>query len=154
MNYNDRKEIHEYCMSKPCAYESRPFGEFTIFLMKKSIIGNKGGTYIMEFISKEKIVELSNPGVVSRQLLNPENSSSERVTITEVHLEVGACQPRHTHDASEQIWYATKGTGKLLLADDKEKEFVAGDVVRFADKDEMGYVANKNRMHKNNDLQE
>ena len=60
----------------------------------------------MEFISKEKIVELSNPGVVSRQLLNPENSSSERVTITEVHLEIGACQPRHTHDASEQIWYA------------------------------------------------
>lgn len=35
MNYNDWKEIHEYCMSKPCAYESRPFGEFTIFLMKK-----------------------------------------------------------------------------------------------------------------------
>ena len=56
--------------------------------------------YSMEFISKEKIVELSNPGVVSRQLLNPENSSSERVTITEVHLEIGACQPRHTHDMS------------------------------------------------------
>ena len=74
----------------------------------------------MEFISKEKIVELSNPGVVSRQLLNPENSSSERVTITEVHLEIGACQPRHTHDASEQIWYATKGTGKLLLADKQD----------------------------------
>ena len=108
----------------------------------------------MEFISKDSIAELSNPGVVSRQLLNTDNSSSERVTITEVLLEVGACQPRHTHDASEQIWYATKGTGKLLLADDKEKEFVAGDVVRFADKDEMGYVANKNRMHKNNDLQE
>ena len=33
----------------------------------------------MEFISKEKIVELSNPGVVSRQLLNPENSSSTTV---------------------------------------------------------------------------
>lgn len=30
MNYNDWKEIHEYCMSKPCAYESRPFGEFPI----------------------------------------------------------------------------------------------------------------------------
>ena len=89
----------------------------------------------MEFISKEKIVELSNPGVVSRQLLNPENSSSERVTITEVHLEIGACQPRHAHDASEQIWYATKGTGKLLLADEQEKVFTAGDVVRFADKE-------------------
>ena len=98
----------------------------------------------MEFISKEKIVELSNPGVVSRQLLNPENSSSERVTITEVHLEIGACQPRHTHDASEQIWYATKGTGKLLLADEQEKVFTVGDVVRFADKDVHGLLNDGN----------
>lgn len=87
---------------------------------------------------------LSNPGVVSRQLLNPENSSSERVTITEVHLEIGACQPRHTHDASEQIWYATKGTGKLLLADEQEKVFTAGDVVRFADKDVHGLLNDGN----------
>ena len=57
----------------------------------------------MEFISKNDIVELSNPGVVSRQLLNLDNSTSKRVTITEVHLEIGASQPRHTHDASEQI---------------------------------------------------
>lgn len=76
----------------------------------------------MEYINKEEIVELSNPGVVSRQLINPENSSSERVTITEVHLEVGASQPRHIHDTSEQIWYAIKGSGKLLLADNKEME--------------------------------
>ena len=40
----------------------------------------------MEFINRQNIVELSNPGVFSKQLLNPENSSSERVTITEVHL--------------------------------------------------------------------
>lgn len=92
----------------------------------------------MEFISRKSIVEFSNPGVVSRQLLNNENSSSERVTITEVHLEEGACQPRHRHNASEQVWYATKGKGKLLLADDMEKEFVAGDVVRFADEDVHG----------------
>ena len=78
----------------------------------------------MEFISKEKIVELSNPGVVSRQLLNPENSSSERVTITEVHLEIGACQPR--------------------LADEQEKVFTAGDVVRFADKDVHGLLNDGN----------
>ena len=94
----------------------------------------------MEFIRKDSIVELSNPGVISRQLLNPDNSSSERVTITEVHLEPGACQPRHTHDASEQIWYATKGCGKLLLADGKEMGFQAGDVVRFADKDVHGLL--------------
>lgn len=98
----------------------------------------------MEFIDSGSIVELSNPGVVSRQLLNQENSSSKRVTITEVHLEVGACQPRHTHDASEQIWYATKGSGKLLLADDNEKEFAAGDVVRFADKDVHGLLNDGN----------
>ncbi|WP_027728452.1 cupin domain-containing protein [Treponema sp. C6A8] len=94
----------------------------------------------MEFIKASEIKELSNPGVVSRQLLNPENSSSERVTITEVHLIPGAVQPRHTHDASEQIWYATKGSGKLLLADGKEKEFKAGDVARFADKDVHGLL--------------
>jgi len=96
----------------------------------------------MEFISKETIVELANPGVISKQLLNPENSSSKRVTITEVHLEPGASQPRHTHDTSEQIWYATKGTGKLLLANEEEKEFKAGDVVRFADKDVHGLLNN------------
>lgn len=94
----------------------------------------------MEFIKKDEIVDLVKTGVISRQLLNPENSESERVTITEVHLEVGAKQPRHTHDASEQIWYATKGKGKLLLAEEKEKEFVAGDVVRFADKDIHGLL--------------
>ena len=98
----------------------------------------------MEFISSNDVVELSNPGVVSRQLLNPENSSSKRVTITEVHHEVGACQPRHTHEASEQIWYAIKGMGKLLLADDTEKEFVAGDIVRFADKDVHGLLNDGN----------
>ncbi|MDE5993250.1 MAG: cupin domain-containing protein [Oscillospiraceae bacterium] len=94
----------------------------------------------MEFIRSSDIKELANPGVVSRQLLNPENSESTRVTITEVHLEPEASQPRHTHDASEQIWYALKGTGKLLLADDETKDFSAGDVVRFADKDVHGLL--------------
>lgn len=92
----------------------------------------------MEFIKSSDIRSLSNPGVVSRQLLNPENSDSRRVTVTEVHLEAGASQPRHTHDASEQIWYAVKGSGKPLLADDKEMPFAAGDVVRFADRDVHG----------------
>ncbi len=92
----------------------------------------------MEFIKKDNIAELSNPGVVSRQLLNPENSESVRVTITEVHLESGATQPRHSHESSEQIWYAVKGRGVLLLADNEEKQFEAGDVVRFGDGDIHG----------------
>ena len=98
----------------------------------------------MEFIKRENIKELSNPGVVSRQLINPENSKSERVTITEVHLEVGTSQPRHKHDTSEQIWYAVQGKGKLLLADDKEMIFTAGDVVRFADSDIHGLLNDGN----------
>lgn len=92
----------------------------------------------MEFIKSTDIKEMSNPGVVSRQLLNPDNSSSKRVTITEVHLEPKAVQKRHTHKTSEKIWYAVKGSGKLLLADDEEKLFEAGDVVRFADGDVHG----------------
>ena len=92
----------------------------------------------MEFIKASEIKSLANPGVVSRQLLNPDNSESRRVTITEVHLEPGAEQPRHIHEASEQIWYATKGKGKLLLTNDEEREFTAGDVARFADKDIHG----------------
>lgn len=69
----------------------------------------------MEFITHDKIKELSNPGVVSRQLINHENSDSKRVTITEVHLKIGAIQPRHRHNTSEQIWYALKGKGNYSL---------------------------------------
>lgn len=57
----------------------------------------------MEFIEGGAVHALSNPGVVSRQLLSPRNSRSRRVTVTEVHLDPGASQPRHTHEASEQI---------------------------------------------------
>lgn len=92
----------------------------------------------MELIQAKDILSFSNPGVVSRQLLNPDNSSSQLVTITEVHLEPGACQPRHTHEASEQIWYAAKGSAALLLADEKEHPFCAGDVVRFEKQDVHG----------------
>jgi len=56
----------------------------------------------------------------------------EITEITKVHL-VSREACRSTHEASEQIWYAIKGSGKLLLADDKEKEFKAGD--GFANKD-------------------
>ncbi len=99
----------------------------------------------MELISSKNITNMSNPGVLSRQLLNPDNSKSTRVTITEVHLEPGAIQPRHIHEHSEQIWYATKGCGKLLLADDVETAFSEGDVVRFVDGDVHGLKNNSER---------
>ncbi len=94
----------------------------------------------MELIKKECIKALSNPGCDSLQLLNPENSGSERITMTEVHLSSGSSQSRHKHDTSEQIWYAMKGKGKLLLADNHEIEFSTGDVARFADGDIHGLL--------------
>lgn len=92
----------------------------------------------MELIRADDIQSFINPGVVSRQILNADNSSSERVTITEVHLEEGASQTRHMHEASEQVWYAIKGSGKLLLEANTEREFRAGDVVRFTEKEIHG----------------
>lgn len=94
----------------------------------------------MEFIASGEIRTLSNPGVASRQLLNPDNSSSQRITLTEVHLSADASQPPHTHDASEQIWYALRGRGTLLLAGDLRKPFCAGDVVRFGEGEVHGLL--------------
>jgi len=92
----------------------------------------------MEFIKAEEIKDMENPGVISRQILNPDNSESTRITITEVHVDAGAIQPRHIHNTSEQIWYAIEGESVLLLANDEEKPFAAGDVARFADGDIHG----------------
>ena len=94
----------------------------------------------MEYIKSGDIKELVNPGVISRQLVNPDNSESRRVTVTEVHLEAGACQTRHVHEKSEQIWYALKGTGRLLLAGDEERVFTRGDVVRFTEGEVHGLL--------------
>lgn len=94
----------------------------------------------MEYIKRDSMKVLSNPGCESTQLLWPGNSSSERITITEVRVAPGASQPRHQHKTSEQIWYAVQGQGKLLLENDGFIEFVAGDVVRFSDGDIHGLV--------------
>ena len=47
-------------------------------------------------------------------------------------------QAPHAHESSEQIWYALRGSGRLLLAGGAETEFNAGDVVRFEDGDIHG----------------
>ena len=96
----------------------------------------------MEIIKKFEIKILSNPGVESFQLLNPENSKSERISITRVLVQPDNEQPRHKHETSEQIWIAVNGKGILLLADNKEEIFEPGDVVRFADGDIHGLKNN------------
>ena len=81
---------------------------------------------------------LSNSGVTSRQLLFPENSRSERVTITRVTVAPGARNPPHRHTSSEQIWVALRGSGRLVLENGQSLTITAGDVVRFADNDLHG----------------
>jgi quercetin dioxygenase-like cupin family protein len=93
----------------------------------------------MEILNKEDAVRLSNPGVVSEQLLSPHNSSSARVTITRVTMHPGTTQPRHKHDRSEQIWIALSGQGQLLLADGAMRAFRAGQIARFEEGDVHGF---------------
>jgi quercetin dioxygenase-like cupin family protein len=93
----------------------------------------------MELIQAGDIPVLTNSGITSRQLLFPENSRSERVTITHVTVPPGAKNPPHRHMTSEQIWVAIRGSGRLLLEDGMFMSFSAGDVVRFEDNDLHGF---------------
>ena len=92
----------------------------------------------MEFFTETLFKTLANPGVASVQLLSPHNSRSTRLTVTRVTVEPGATQPRHVHDASEQVWIALSGSGRLLLDGGAAVPFAAGQVVRFAEGDVHG----------------
>lgn len=93
----------------------------------------------MELIRAGEVRSFSNSGVVSRQLLFPENSRSARVTITRVSVQPGARNPPHRHPTSEQVWVALRGSGRLLLEKDEVLAFAEGDVVRFGDGELHGF---------------
>jgi quercetin dioxygenase-like cupin family protein len=93
----------------------------------------------MELIRGTTVQRLVNAGIESRQLLFPENSTSTRLTITQVTVPPGLINPTHQHAASEQVWVALDGIGTLLLGDGRTETFVAGDVARFADGDTHGF---------------
>ena len=93
----------------------------------------------MEFLTDADFTHLVNPDVVSEQLISPDNSASERVTITRVTVQSRALQPRHFHESSEQIWIALSGAGQLLLANGRTHPFAAGNVARFEDREVHGF---------------
>ena len=93
----------------------------------------------MEIIRRDQVPVLTASGIVSHQLLFPENSASTRVTITKVVVDPGAVNTRHRHATSEQVWIALRGAGILLLANDATAPFADGDVVRFAEGDVHGF---------------
>jgi quercetin dioxygenase-like cupin family protein len=93
----------------------------------------------MQLIKRGDIPVLRNSGVASEQLLFPESSPEAKATITRVTVAVGTSNPRHAHEASEQIWIALSGQGTLLLDGTNEAEIEEGDVVRFAPGDVHGF---------------
>ena len=93
----------------------------------------------MEIIRRAEVQSFAQSGVTSEQLLFPENSKSQRTTVTRVTIAPGAINPRHTHAASEQIWVALRGSGKLLLGSSATSPFGEGDVVHFAEGDVHGF---------------
>ena len=92
----------------------------------------------MEIIRRTEVASFANGGVTSEQLLFPENSKSQRVTVTRVTIAPGARNPPHVHAASEQVWLALRGSG-LLLLDGATAPFGEGDVVRFSDGEVHGF---------------
>ena len=93
----------------------------------------------VEIIRRTDVASFANGGVTSEQLLFPENSKSQRLTITRVTVAPGAKNPPHTHAASEQVWVALRGSGRLLLAGATSAPIAQGDVVRFAEGDVHGF---------------
>src|SRR5690242_14999205 len=93
----------------------------------------------MELIRAAQTTDFSNSGVVSRQLLFPENSRSIRITITRVTLQPGARNSPHRHPSSEQVWVALRGKGQLLLEGGEVMPFAEGDVARFEDGELHGF---------------
>ena len=93
----------------------------------------------MEIIRRTDIASFANGGVTSEQLLFPENSQSQRVTITRVTVAPGAKNPPHAHATSEQVWVALRGCGLLLLGGATIAPIAEGDVVRFAEGDVHGF---------------
>lgn len=92
----------------------------------------------MKLFNYDTVTKFELPGVVSHQLIGESNAPDANYNFTDVTVQPDAIQPRHTHEASEQTWYCISGHGVLLLKDNTEKDFKAGDVARFEKGDVHG----------------
>lgn len=94
----------------------------------------------MEFFNSAEVRQMILPGCISRQLVSGFNCEASTITLTDVTVEPGAVQPRHSHEKALQIWYALEGEGYLLLANDEERPFKAGDVAVAFPGDVHGFI--------------
>jgi quercetin dioxygenase-like cupin family protein len=96
----------------------------------------------MEIIRASECTVLRKPGLTSRHLLFPENSNSERLTITRITVAPGGKNAPHRHEEAEQVWVALRGSGHLLLEGGMTMPFGEGDIARFEEGDLHGFENN------------
>ena len=89
-------------------------------------------------LSSQNVTVLRNPGKRSEQLVWPRNAPEASVTITRVTMDPGSVSKRHAHSRSEQIWIIERGTGLLLMGEEKQAELRAGDIIRTPPRDTHG----------------
>lgn len=82
----------------------------------------------MEFIPAESNGFASKLGAAVKQISSASNNT---MSVQEIHVQPGALIPYHPGDAAV-IWYALSGSCKILLSGADEKQFSAGDIVRFS----------------------
>ena len=80
---------------------------------------------------------------MKEQLLKLKEAALEEIQAVSAMDELDSIKVKYSGKKGE-LTKLLKGMGKLLLADDTEKEFVAGDIVRFADKDVHGLLNDGN----------
>lgn len=63
-----------------------------------------------------------------RELLAHRNSSIRNQSLAEARIPVGGSTLEHYHPRTEEIYFITRGTGRMRL-DAEEREVVAGDAI-------------------------
>ncbi len=63
-----------------------------------------------------------------RPLMDRTTSSIERCSLAEEILPAGAAIGRHYHVETEEIYYITRGAGRMTI-DDEEQDVTAGDCI-------------------------
>jgi mannose-6-phosphate isomerase-like protein (cupin superfamily) len=63
-----------------------------------------------------------------RELLAHRNSAIRNQSLAEARLPVGACTQEHFHPRAEEIYYITRGTGKIRI-ENETREVMPGDAI-------------------------
>jgi mannose-6-phosphate isomerase-like protein (cupin superfamily) len=71
---------------------------------------------------------ITKDGSEIRELLAPRNSAIRNQSLAEARLPVGTCTQEHYHAQTEEIYYITRGVGRLRIGADA-REVRSGDAI-------------------------